>query len=247
MRGFHQFNPNPLAGLIFIIAVVALLLLVFVFLPVSIVSSAFGKLGLTPWQGVAVALAALMGSKVDLPLYRSRRLVRTHTEVTMRMGPFGMQVDARSGPGVEGELVRQVFAVNLGGCIVPGLMCLYLVTRLTGDTGGVDMIVPLFGAILAVGAACFAAARPRPGKGMTVTAIIPPVVAALAALFLAPQQFAPAVAYVSGTLGILLGADIAPLFNKRMFSRLDAQTVSIGGAGTFWAVFFTGIISVFLA
>lgn len=245
-RGYHNFRPNPVAGLIFLVALVALLLLVFVFLPFSIVSSAFGKLGLTPWQGVAVALAALFGSRVDFPVYKSNRLVRTHTEVTMQMGPFGMQMNTRSGPGVEGELVRQIFAVNLGGCIVPLLMCFYLLSRLA-QTPGQGIMGITFGAMLAVGAACFAAVRPVPGKGLSVSALIPLLTAALAALFLSPPEHAPAVAYVAGTLGVLLGADIAPLLNPRVFSRLDAETVSVGGAGTFGAVFLTGILSVFLA
>jgi len=51
-------------------------------------------------------------------------------------------------------------------------------------------------------------------------------------------------AYAGGTLGTLLGADLAHLPKVR---RLGAPVVSIGGAGTFDGVFLTGIVAVVLA
>ena len=51
-------------------------------------------------------------------------------------------------------------------------------------------------------------------------------------------------AYAGGTLGTLLGADLA---NLRQVRRMGAPVVSIGGAGTFDGVFITGIIGVLLA
>jgi uncharacterized membrane protein len=51
------------------------------------------------------------------------------------------------------------------------------------------------------------------------------------------------VAYVSGTLGALIGADLT---NLRGISKLGAPVASIGGAGTFDGVFLTGIVAVLL-
>jgi uncharacterized membrane protein len=51
-------------------------------------------------------------------------------------------------------------------------------------------------------------------------------------------------AYVSGVLGVLIGADILRLGD---ISRLNAPIASIGGAGTFDGIFLTGIIAVLLA
>jgi uncharacterized membrane protein len=48
-------------------------------------------------------------------------------------------------------------------------------------------------------------------------------------------------AYVSGSLGVLIGAD---LFNLEKIRGLGAPVASIGGAGTFDGVFLTGIIAV---
>jgi uncharacterized membrane protein len=73
--------------------------------------------------------------------------------------------------------------------------------------------------------------------------LVPPLAAAAAALFLAPTAPAAA-AYVSGTLGALLGADV---LNLSKIGALGAPVVSIGGAGTADGVFLTGILAVLLA
>ena len=65
----------------------------------------------------------------------------------------------------------------------------------------------------------------------------------MAALLVARVNVA-AVAYVSGTLGTLIGAD---LLNLSRIQGLGAPVVSIGGAGTFDGIFLTGIVAVLLA
>jgi len=51
------------------------------------------------------------------------------------------------------------------------------------------------------------------------------------------------IAYVAGTLGTLVGAD---LLNLNKISELGAPVVSIGGAGVFDGIYMTGIMSIFL-
>jgi uncharacterized membrane protein len=51
-------------------------------------------------------------------------------------------------------------------------------------------------------------------------------------------------AYISGSIGTLIGADLMNLGNLQ---GLGAPVVSIGGAGTFDEIFVTGIIAVLLA
>ena len=84
-------------------------------------------------------------------------------------------------------------------------------------------------------------ARPVKGFGIAVPALLPPIMAAGLALLIAPQS-APMFAYISGTLGSLIGAD---LLNLKKIPGLPIA--SIGGAGTFDGIFLTGIISVLLA
>ncbi|MGD0979199.1 MAG: DUF1614 domain-containing protein [Candidatus Bathyarchaeia archaeon] len=52
------------------------------------------------------------------------------------------------------------------------------------------------------------------------------------------------IAYVSGVLGTLIGADLS---NLNRIPKLGAPVASIGGAGTFDGIFLTGIIAVLLA
>jgi uncharacterized membrane protein len=76
-----------------------------------------------------------------------------------------------------------------------------------------------------------------------VPVLIPPIVSALVAMFLSRDYAAP-LAYVSGCLGTLIGAD---LMNLGELGRLGASIASIGGAGTFDGVFLTGVLAVLLA
>jgi uncharacterized membrane protein len=73
-------------------------------------------------------------------------------------------------------------------------------------------------------------------------ALLPPIAAAVIAYVVSPGS--PAiVAYVSGTVGALVGADLT---NLRNITKLGAPVVSIGGAGTFDGVFLTGLVAVLL-
>jgi uncharacterized membrane protein len=85
-------------------------------------------------------------------------------------------------------------------------------------------------------------ARPARGVGITLPGFIPPLVAAGIALAVAPHMAAP-VAFVSGTLGTLIGADILNLPRLR---ELGGGIASIGGASTFDGVFLSGIMAVLL-
>ena len=86
-------------------------------------------------------------------------------------------------------------------------------------------------------------ARPVKGSGIVVHALLPPLLAAFVAIIISPQN-APVIAYISGTVGCILGIDI---LNLKKIPELGVPLVSIGGAGTFDAIFLTGIISVLLA
>ena len=93
-------------------------------------------------------------------------------------------------------------------------------------------------------AVCFALARPVKGVGITLPALIPPLIAALLAYLLVPDPIGrTAVAYTSGVLGTLIGADI---LNLPRIHRLGAHVVSIGGAGVFDGIFLVGILAAIL-
>jgi uncharacterized membrane protein len=85
--------------------------------------------------------------------------------------------------------------------------------------------------------------RPVRNIGIAMPFLLAPLVTTATALILAPENPAP-LAFASGVLGVLLGADILHL---REIRRMGVRIASIGGAGTFDGVFLTGIIAVLLA
>jgi uncharacterized membrane protein len=129
-----------------------------------------------------------------------------------------------------------VVALNVGGALIPILVSLYLIAR-------TRMYARMLISTAVVAAVVHSLAELVPGVGIAVPMIAPPLVAAGVALLLAFRR-APPVAYVAGSMGTLIGAD---LLNLGRIARLGAPVVSIGGAGTFDGVFLTGILAGLLA
>jgi uncharacterized membrane protein len=138
-------------------------------------------------------------------------------------------------PGEDGR-PSNVMAINVGGALIPLGLSVYLLVR-----GAAPPTAVLGVALVAL--IVHRTARPLPGIGIAVPVIVPPLIAAGTGLLLAPAA-APAFAYVAGSLGTLIGAD---LLNLGTLRRLGGPVASIGGAGTFDGIFVTGILAVLLA
>lgn len=233
MRPFFSFPFVIMAAL----GLFLLLGLLFIFIQVGLVTVAFAKLGMTPGQALLWLLATLLGSGMNLPLFKTKRLVK---RPVLRGTFYSFGVGAPFQMDSETELTDQVVSVNVGGCVIPCLLSAYFLTNI-GLGPGVVL------AVAATGALCYALARPIPGKGIGIPLLLPPLAAALASLLLAPAEVGPQVAYVAGSIGTLVGADVLHLMNPRTKALLDAPMLSIGGAGTFDGIFLTGIIAVLLA
>ena len=208
----------------------------FFFLLTSAAGSAFRALGFPPQAAMLILLASLGGSWINIPV---ASLTSEVEEVTFEPGFFGMLYPI---PRVERVVRETKIAINLGGCVVPVLVSLYLLTRVT------EAALGFFMATIFVSAVCFYLARPVRGVGISIPMLIPPIAAAFSAfvvtrLLALPIADAAAIAYVSGVLGVLLGADVLHLKDVR---TLASPIVSIGGAGTFDGIFLTGILSVVL-
>jgi uncharacterized membrane protein len=126
-------------------------------------------------------------------------------------------------------------AINVGGAVIPVGLALYLTIH--DDIWG-----PALAATAVVTAVVWVVARPVPGVGIVIPALVPPAAAALAAMVISGAAVA-AVAFVWDH-GTLLGADV---FNIRRIRDMGAPVASIGGAGTFDGIFLTGILAVLLA
>jgi uncharacterized membrane protein len=206
------------------------LLAAFIFLvEVRVLTYAYRKIGVQPRYAFAVMLLSLLGSHVNIPIYSvpAQRMVPPHA-VSMFGRTYFVPATIEEG--------TTVVALNVGGALIPILVSIYLVLH-TGMYGRM-----LIGTAL-VAAMVHSVAQIVPGMGIAVPMIAPPLVAAGVALLLAFRR-APPVAYVAGSMGTLIGAD---LLNLGGVAHLGAPIVSIGGAGTFDGVFLTGIIAGLLA
>ncbi len=129
-----------------------------------------------------------------------------------------------------------IIAINVGGAVVPALLSIYLTVR---HRLGLRAVL----GIVMVAVVVHTMAQPIRGLGISVPVFVPPLVAAATAMVLSRRSAAP-LAYVAGSVGTLIGAD---LWNLGKISALGAPIASIGGAGTFDGVFLTGLIAVLLA
>lgn len=213
---------------LFMLAFFAVLVLLFILIFVGAIGYAFDKIGIDPAVVFVVLLACLIGSSINIPLYRMRNEQLVTNQMVSFFG-FRFRV-----PMVTRR--ETVVAVNVGGAIIPCLVATYLLAITAYPLAALIGV----GIITAISKWL---ARPVPGLGIAMPAFIPPIIAALVGLILAAEQ-SPMVAYISGTFGVLIGAD---LLNLKKLGELRAPVVSIGGAGTFDGIFLTGIIAVLLA
>jgi len=225
MMHVHYFPLSfGLAG-IFFLTLVALAILI----PIGLLSHVYASLGLRPWTVIVVLFGTLLGSYVNLPLARLPDQRVVSREIVEIMGvPFLAPVQA-DWPGT-------VLAINVGGAVIPILLSFYLLVRhrLWG---------PALVAIAIMAVLVHLMATPEPGLGIKVPTFTPPLLAALIALILSRRYAAP-LAYIGGSIGVLVGAD---LLNLGALQRIGAPVASIGGAGTFDGVFLAGVIAVLLA
>ena len=80
-------------------------------------------------------------------------------------------------------------------------------------------------------------ATPIPGVGIAVPTFAPPLAGRRLSALVLSRRFAAPLAYIGGSIGVLIGAD---LLNLGRLQSLGAPVASIGGAGTFDGVFLTG-------
>ena len=212
-----------------IIFFIFVLTFIVAFVQVGLLTVAFGKLGLSQESAFLLLFSSLMGSMINLPLFRMRSNPPSRPE-NYPIRPRWLY------PNFEHN-GRTLVAVNVGGGVIPVLFSIYLIKN-----NPVSLLEVLLG-IAGVGTVSYLFSRPIPGLGIGMPILIAPLAAALVALALDPVQSAP-LAYVSGTLGVLIGADLMRFPDIR---RLGAPLASIGGAGTFDGIFITGIVAVLLA
>jgi len=204
-------------------------IILIVILQLGIFSIVLAKLGLSPDSAVLLLSCTLVGSLINLRLFT--------IDSTFEQIPENYKIPRLLFKPTQSVPGKTIIALNVGGALIPISFSLYLITLHSIN------FIHLITAIFFVAFISYSFSRPIKGLGIGIPVFIAPVSAALSALMLNPEQSAP-LAYICGTLGVLIGAD---LFRLKDIKQMGVPTAAIGGAGTFDGIFFTGIIAVLLA
>ncbi len=203
--------------------------LVVVLIQIGILQYVFESMGVSRRYMFSLLVCCLLGSYVNIPI---AQLPAEQMRTGQIVDYYGMEYVVPvvvTRPGT-------VIAVNLGGAIIPVILSLYLMVK-----------HGLYGrSVLAVGIVALAVhhmAHPVAGVGIAVPIFIPPLIAVAVAMALTRWRAGP-LAYIAGSLGTLVGAD---LMNLGRIRGLGAPVASIGGAGKFDGIFLAGIVAVLLA
>lgn len=223
---FGPLNYFPVAPGYFGVLVVLFLVLLAL---VRVWRYAYIRLGLTPGAAMLLLFGSLVGSYFNIPVaYLPPQPVVSGQVIEF----FGMRYIVPTVTHWPGTVI----AVNVGGAVIPTLVSIYLVIR-----HGLWLTGLIAAAVVA--AVCHWLAQPVPGLGIAMPVFVPVLTTAAVALVLS-RTYAPPLAYVGGSLGTLIGAD---LLNFDRIQGLGAPVASIGAAGTFDGIFLIGIFAVLLA
>lgn len=227
----YLFPPLALPFLLIFLIILPILFFLFA----GTITTAFSRLGLPAPVAYALFWAALIGSFVNIPIMELKSygpVVRVR-EVSF----FGIRYPV---PYVDWDEQKTVVAVNVGGALVPLSVVLFEILRLVA-LKEYTLLLKVALATLIASLIIHSFAKSVRGLGIAVPTLLPPLVAVAMAFLFGGNM--PLIAYTSGTLGVLIGAD---LMNMDKIKSLGAPMASIGGAGTFDGIFLAGILAVLL-
>lgn len=235
----RQFSLNPFS-IILILVLVAVLILLVPLILLGIIGGAMESLGFSGGMILLLIVGILAGSFINIPITKIKGARKPDYVFRNRFGRVYNIPDSDD----------TVVAVNVGGAVIPILISLYLFLNVATNAAafpgpGAVMLAALAGICIVAGAT-HAAARVVPGLGITTPFYVAPLVALLCGVVLefSNPMAGPVIAFVAGTLGTLVGAD---LLNARYLGHIGSPMVSIGGAGTFDGIFLSGVLAAFLA
>jgi len=223
-----QVHYLPLPPALFSILVILFVGLI-ILIQLRILRYAYLRLGISPGMALLLLFGSLIGSYFNIPITLLSGQPVISGEIIDFFGMRYVVPLVHAWPGT-------VLAVNVGGAVIPTLMSTYLVLRY-------QLWFKAMIAIAVIAVIIHAMATPVHGVGIAVPVFAPVVVTAILA-FLLSREYAAPLAYIGGSMGTLVGAD---LMNLDKISNLGAPVASIGGAGTFDGIFLTGILAVLLA
>jgi uncharacterized membrane protein len=212
----------------FFIVLLGVFFALVVWIEVRALLYAYNRAGISSPAALLVLFGSLIGSSINIPIaVLGPEPMLSCQEINF----YGMHyvIPLLNASGT-------IIAVNVGGAVIPVLLSIYLLAKYQLWSRGL-----LATAIVA--AICYHLATPVRGVGIAEPVFVPPIATAITAVLIS-RQYAGPLAYISGSLGVLIGAD---LLNLGKIPGLGAPVASIGGAGTFDGIFLTGVIAVLLA
>jgi len=133
--------------------------------------------------------------------------------------------------------------INTGGAIIPILLSIYLMYK--------NKIKPIYVVIglIVVTAITYLVTYPKPSSGIVSPFpyfLLPAFFASITSVILLRKNFRKAapLAYISRTLGVLIGADFLHLAELLNYTPEEVTPAIIGGAAVFDMIFITGILAV---
>jgi uncharacterized membrane protein len=213
----------------FFLFLVALFIGLLVLLQIGLLRYAYMRLGISSGGALLLLFGSLVGSYFNIPI---TYLPESHVVARQEIEFFGMRYVVPYVTQWPGTLI----AVNVGGAVIPTVMSIYLLARnqLWGKAALATALVSVV---------CFWLSQPVPGVGIAEPVFVPALTTGIVALLLS-REYAAQLAYIGGSLGTLIGADLLNFGNIR---GLGAPVASIGGAGTFDGIFLIGIVAVLIA
>ena len=138
--------------------------------------------------------------------------------------------------------------INTGGAIIPIILSIYLTIKNKLMKNKLQALKVLLG-IAIVAIITYFVTSPKPERGIVsehLLWLLPVFFASLASIFLMwkDKHKAAPFAYISGTMGVLIGADVGHLWELVRIPVTSTRNAVIGGAVIFDMVFITGILAV---
>jgi len=199
------------------------------------------QLGLPQRYFWVITLLSLLGSYVNLPLAVLESEGQVH--YIEQVESFGVTYEI---PKIEVSRKHTLVMINLGGAIIPTIISLYMFYSIYRfSPNPILTVAKTLIVLVIVTLNTHQSAQIVEGLGITTPAWGPPTMTAFVVFlinYFSPVNYPMQIAYIGGTLGALIGAD---LLNLDKIAGVG-PVVSIGGAGTFDGVYLTGLVSVLL-
>ena len=217
---------------VLILFLILLLLLPFLWfaMAIDVVQVAAAKLGFSRGMAIFLFTLIIIGSTINIPLYR----IESQGQLPLNFQDIWLE--RYWGIPLQQAHSFTVVALNVGGGLIPVLLALYQLGR--------SNILTIILCTAIVTLVSYHSAHIVPGIGIEINPLVSPLTAALSAILLTKGIQIPPVAFASGVLGTLIGAD---LLHLAQIEKMTAGVLSIGGAGVFDGIALCGLFALLLS